>query len=72
MEKHRVPFKGVEENEAIRSILEGTSSETGEAFFASLVETFLKCCIHTGHGVTEYMGEKSISDLWLFFWVIVG
>jgi hypothetical protein len=40
MEKHRVPFKGVEENEAIRSILEGTSSEVGETFFAFFFDNY--------------------------------
>jgi len=58
MEKHRVPFKGVEENEAIRSILEGTSSETGEAFFTSLVENLSKVLHTYGAWVTEYMEDK--------------
>jgi PAS domain S-box-containing protein len=58
MEKHRVPFKGVEENEAIRSILEGTSSEVGEAFFASLVENLSKVLHTYGAWVTEYMEDK--------------
>ena len=58
MEKHRVPFEGVEENEAIRSILEGTSSEVGEAFFASLVENLSKVLHTHGAWVTEYLEEK--------------
>jgi PAS domain S-box-containing protein len=58
MEKHRIPFKGVEENEAIRSILEGTSSEVGEAFFASLVENLSKVLHTYGAWVTEYLEEK--------------
>lgn len=58
MEKNRIPFKGVEENEAIRSILEGTSTEIGEAFFASLVEN-LSQVLHTyGAWVTEYLEDK--------------
>jgi hypothetical protein len=31
----RVPFKGIQENEAIRAILEGPSTETGRSFFVS-------------------------------------
>jgi PAS domain S-box-containing protein len=58
MEKQRVPFKGVEENEAIRSILEGTSSETGEAFFASLVENLSKVLNTHGALVSEYLEEE--------------
>lgn len=58
MEKQRVPFKGVEENEAIRSILEGTSSETGEAFFTYLVENLSKVLHTYGAWVTEYLEEK--------------
>ncbi len=67
MEKHRVPFKGVEENEAIRSILEGTSSETGEAFFASLVEKLSKVLHTSGAWVTEYLEEKKHLRSMAFF-----
>ncbi|MEZ4548188.1 MAG: Fis family transcriptional regulator, partial [Thermodesulfobacteriota bacterium] len=57
METQRVPFKGVEENEAIRSILEGTSSEVGEAFFDSLVENLSKVLHTYGAWVTEYFED---------------
>ncbi|MEQ9619076.1 MAG: sigma 54-interacting transcriptional regulator [Deltaproteobacteria bacterium] len=57
MQKGRVPFKGVEENEAIRSILEGTSTAIGEAFFASLVENLSKVLHTYGAWVTEYLEE---------------
>ncbi|MCC6711847.1 MAG: sigma 54-interacting transcriptional regulator [Candidatus Dadabacteria bacterium] len=57
METQRVPFKGVEENEAIRSILEGTSSEVGEAFFDSLVENLSKVLHTYGAWVTEYLED---------------
>ncbi len=57
METNRVPFKGVEENEAIRSILEGTSSEVGEAFFDSLVENLSKVLHTYGAWVTEYFED---------------
>src|SRR5919109_4567 len=67
MEKHRVPFKGVEENEAIRSILEGTSSEVGEAFFASLVENLSKVLHTYGAWVTEYMEDKKYLRSMAFF-----
>jgi PAS domain S-box-containing protein len=58
IEKGRVPFKGVEENEAIRSILEGTSTEIGEAFFASLVENLSKVLHTHGAWVTEYFEKE--------------
>lgn len=67
MEKHRVPFKGVEENEAIRSILEGTSSEVGEAFFASLVENLSKVLHTYGAWVTEYIEDKKYLRSMAFF-----
>ncbi len=58
MDKLRVPFKGVEENKAILSILEGTSTEIGEKFFASLVENLSKVLHTHGAWVTEYIEDK--------------
>ncbi len=82
MDKGRVPFKGVEENEAIRSILEGTSTEIGEAFFASLVENLSKVLHTYGAWVTEYLEEKKrlrsmafyLGDHWVkdFEYPIIG
>lgn len=82
MEKGRVPFKGVEENEAIRSILEGTSTEIGEAFFASLVENLSKVLHTYGAWITEYLEDKKrlrsmafyLGDQWVkdFEYPIIG
>jgi PAS domain S-box-containing protein len=58
MEKLRIPFKGVEENKAIRAILEGTSSETGHDFFISLTENLSKVLKTQGALVTEYIEEE--------------
>jgi len=58
MAKQRIPFTTVEENEAIRSILEGTSTEIGEAFFASLVENLSKVLHTYGAWVTEYLADQ--------------
>lgn len=67
METQRVPFKGVEENEAIRSILEGTSSEVGEAFFSSLVENLSKVLHTHGAWITEYVEDKKHLRSMAFF-----
>ncbi len=58
MDKNRVPFRGVQENEAIRAILEGTSTETGRSFFGSLVENLSKVLNTYGAWVTEYLEEE--------------
>lgn len=58
MDKNRVPFRGIQENEAIRAILEGTSTETGRGFFGSLVENLSKVLNTHGAMVTEYLEEE--------------
>ena len=58
MDKDRVPFRSVRENEAIRAILEGTSTETGRRFFDSLVENLSKVLNTHGALVTEYLEEE--------------
>ncbi|MFI5323239.1 MAG: hypothetical protein ACHQ6U_06855 [Thermodesulfobacteriota bacterium] len=82
MTKQRIPFNTAEENEAIRSILKGTSTETGEAFFASLVENLSKVLHTHGAWVTEYLEETKrlrsmvffLGDQWIkdFEYPIVG
>jgi PAS domain S-box-containing protein len=54
----KVPFQGIQENEAIRAILEGTSTETGRGFFGSLVENLSKVLNTHGAMVTEYLEEE--------------
>lgn len=56
--KQRIPFNTTDENEAIRSILEGTSTAIGEAFFASLVENLSKVLNTYGAWITEYLAEQ--------------
>jgi PAS domain S-box-containing protein len=47
----------VDEAAALRSIVEGTATETGERFFASLVENLAKALGTHGAWVTEYLVE---------------
>ena len=80
--KQRIPFNTAEENEAIRSILEGTSTEIGEAFFASLVENLSKVLHTYGAWVTEYIEDSKrlrsmaffLGDKWVtdFEYPIIG
>ena len=58
VDKNRVPFRGVEENEAIRAILEGTSTETGRSFFVSLVDNLSKVLNTHGAWATEYIEDE--------------
>jgi PAS domain S-box-containing protein len=51
------PLDGLDEGVALRRILEGTSKETGERFFAALVENLAKALNTHGAWVTEYMQE---------------
>jgi PAS domain-containing protein len=48
---------GIDETAALRSIVEGTATETGERFFASLVENLAKALGTHGAWVTEYLEE---------------
>jgi len=52
------PLRGLDEDAALRTILEGTATETGEQFFAALVENLAKALSTQGAWVTEYI-EKT-------------
>ncbi len=52
------PVHGVDENTALRMIVEGTASETGERFFAALVKNLAKALNRKGAWVTEYLEEE--------------
>jgi PAS domain S-box-containing protein len=52
-----LPLGGLDEGIALRSILEGTAKETGERFFAALVENLAKALKTHGAWVTEYIQE---------------
>lgn len=51
------PLGGLDETAALRTILEGTANETGERFFAALVENLAKALNTHGAWVTEYIQE---------------
>ena len=51
------PLGGLDEGAALRSILEGTANETGERFFAALVENLASALRTHGAWVTEYIQE---------------
>ena len=56
---HRIsPLAGLDEGVALRRILEGTADETGERFFAALVENLAKALSTHGAWVTEYLQES--------------
>src|SRR5512143_5319 len=48
----------MDEDAALRSILEGTAKETGERFFQALVENLAKALGTPFAWVTEYLEEK--------------
>ena len=52
------PLAGLDEGTALRTILEGTANETGERFFAALVENLAKALRTHGAWVTEYIQER--------------
>ena len=53
-----LPLRELDEDAALRSILEGTATETGEGFFAALVEKLAKTLNTEGAWVTEYLAES--------------
>ncbi|MGH7845478.1 MAG: sigma-54-dependent Fis family transcriptional regulator [Candidatus Binatia bacterium] len=52
-----LPLQGLDEDVALRTILEGTAMETGERFFAALVQNLAKALRTDGAWVTEYLKE---------------
>jgi PAS domain S-box-containing protein len=51
------PLSGLDESTALRSIVEGTATETGARFFATLVESLARVLNTHGAWVTEYVPE---------------
>ena len=51
------PLRDLNEEAALRTILEGTATETGERFFFALVENVAKSLNTKGAWVTEYFPE---------------
>jgi PAS domain S-box-containing protein len=51
------PLDGLDQSVALRRILEGTAKETGERFFAALVENLAQALSTHGAWITEYIQE---------------
>ena len=51
------PLQDLETDEALRAILQGTATETGQGFFAALVQNLSKALGTHGAWVTEYFPE---------------
>lgn len=61
-------MRSLDEDAALRTILEGTATETGERFFAALVENLAKALNTHGAWVTEYLpGTRRLRAL--AFWL---
>jgi len=57
-ESRNVPFTNLNEETALRTILEGTATVTGERFFEALVENLAKALHTHAAWVTEYFPES--------------
>src|SRR6266436_4264362 len=53
-----LPFHDLDVDASLRTILEGTATETGERFFAALVENLARALNTPGAWVTEYIEEQ--------------
>ena len=53
-----LPFHDLDVDASLRTILEGTATETGERFFAALVENLARALNTHGAWVTEYIEEQ--------------
>ena len=51
-------YRGLDEDTALRTILEGTATETGEQFFAALVKNLSRALNTHGAWVTEYVEDR--------------
>ncbi len=66
--EHPSPLRDLDEDAALRSILEGTATETGEKFFAALVRSLSRALNTHGAWVTEYL-EASKRLRAIAFWL---
>jgi len=66
--EHALTFRGLDEDATVRAIFEGTATETGERFFAALVESLAKALDTYSSWVTEYI-EESRKLRALAFWL---
>jgi len=58
MSTPQMPFTNFDEETALRTILEGTATETGERFFETLVENLAKALYTHAAWVTEFLPES--------------
>ena len=66
--KNHPPLRDLDEDAALRSILEGTATETGEKFFAALVRNLSRGLNAYGAWVTEYL-EAAQRRKAIAFWL---
>jgi PAS domain S-box-containing protein len=62
-----VPLLDLDEDAALRTILEGTATETGERFFYALVENLARALNTHGAMVTQYRPEKRQLQAYAFW-----
>lgn len=75
----RPPLKNIDIDVALRTILEGTATETGEGFFKALVKNLAAALNTHGAWVTEYFAESRrlkalafwMGEQWLDGWEMV-
>jgi len=75
----RLPLHNIDVDAALRTILEGTATETGEQFFKALVKNLAGALNTHGAWVTEYFPESRrlralafwVGDQWLDGWEMV-
>ena len=67
-DQESVPLHALDEEAALRIILEGTATETGERFFEALVQNLSKSLKTHGAFVTEYFPETQRMKA-LAFWI---
>src|SRR6516225_7186311 len=67
IDKERVPLLDLDEDAALRTILEGTATQTGERFFFALVENLAKALDTHGAMVTRYRPEQRQLQAYAFW-----
>lgn len=68
MEQNDEPLRLLDEDVALRTILEGTATATGQQFFAALVQNLAKALNTHGAWVTEFFEERRMLRA-LAFWM---
>ena len=65
-------LKGLDEDEALRTILEGTAIQTGESFFSALVQNLARALDTMGPGSQNTSKGRAVYGLWPSGWWPVG